>query len=133
MFREKFIALHISWRHYISMFISTPLLISFLDNLEKCTRKSRERELQNDKTKDRMRFYNYFRSFDRFQGNFVNVNKFAKLSKFDVSFSQSRDMTEAFHFLTASKMENNEQETIAKLCMNYHGENISPCSYQLLY
>ena len=78
MFREKFIALHISWRHYISMFISTPLLISSLDNPEKYTRKSRERELQNDKTKDRMRFSSYFRSFNRFQGNFANVNKFTK-------------------------------------------------------
>ena len=43
---------------------------------------------------------NYFRSFDRFQGSFVNVNKFKKWLKFDVSFFV-KDVIEAFHFLTA--------------------------------
>ena len=38
------------------MLMSTPLLISFLDNPEKCTRKSRERATVKLKTKDRMRF-----------------------------------------------------------------------------
>ena len=56
MSRENFIASLISWRHYISMLMSTPLLISFLDNPEKCTRKSRERATVKLKTKDRMRF-----------------------------------------------------------------------------